>query len=163
MGFTNFKTINDMMEKYLHSTQDAGKKFYEEFKGKGSFVMLNLLKFKKEANYKNFENIKPKQEITGNQAYKMYIEKTLPFLEKFGSKVLFSGDSKHFVIGPETEEWDAVVMVEHKSVESFMQFAQDADYLKISGHRVAALEDSRLLPILKGTSKDDEKLMSSSI
>jgi hypothetical protein len=31
-----------------------------------------------------------------------------------------------------------------------MEFAQDKEYLKTAGHRTAALEDSRLLPIEEG-------------
>jgi hypothetical protein len=37
--------------------------------------------------------------------------------------------------------------VRQKSVEEFMAFASNEDYLAGIGHRLAALEDSRLLPI----------------
>jgi len=41
------------MENYLEATISAGKKFYNEFNGKGPFILLNLLKFKKVADYTN--------------------------------------------------------------------------------------------------------------
>ncbi|WP_246255857.1 hypothetical protein [Cyclobacterium plantarum] len=47
------------------------------------------------------------------------------------------------------EKWDAILLVEHKSVSKFMGFANSEDYLKNAGHRSAALEDSRLLPSTK--------------
>ncbi len=72
---------------------------------------------------------------------------TLPFLEEAGSQVLFYGESKNFIIGPKQEEWDVVLLVEHESVLKFMEFAQNEEYLKYAGHRTAALDDSRLLPI----------------
>jgi len=58
-----------------------------------------------------------------------------------------SQESKNFLIGPEHEAWDAILLVEHESVEKFIAFSQNKDYLKNAGHRTAALEDSRLLPI----------------
>lgn len=52
-----------------------------------------------------------------------------------------------FVIGPEAENWDFTLLIEHQLVDSFMAFAQDAEYLKTAGHRTASPSDSRLLPI----------------
>jgi len=40
-----------------------------------------------------------------------------------------------------------VLLVEHPSVEKFLEFAKNENYLKTAGHRTAALEDSRLLPM----------------
>ena len=60
---------------------------------------------------------------------------------------MFFGKSNNYVIGPTEEKWDLVLLVEHESVAKFMEFAQNEAYLKITGHRTAALEDSRLLPI----------------
>jgi len=135
------------MKNYIEATNEQGKAFYQHFHGKGKVIMLNLLKFKLKADYTGFETLKPKDEISGKEAYKLYVEKTLPELEKAGSKVLFYGDSKNFLIGPENELWDAVLLVEHESVSKFIAFAQNKDYLKYKGHRNAALEDSRLLPL----------------
>jgi len=137
----------DKIEKHLHPQQDAGKKFYQEFQDKGKVVMLNLLKFKDKADYTNLDALKPDKDITGKEAYKLYSNGAIPELEKIGSRVIFYGKSNHFLIGPEHESWDAVMLVEHPSVEKFMAFAKSEDYLAILGHRTAALEDSRLLPI----------------
>lgn len=135
------------MKQHLMVTPEAGKKFYLDFSQKGKVVMLNLLRFKLKADYSSLDSIAPENQISGREAYDLYMEATLPHLEKAGSQVLFYGDSKNFVIGPEQEEWDAVLLVEYESVLKFMEFARDKEYLKTSGHRTAALEDSRLLPI----------------
>ena len=108
--------------------------------------MLNLLKFRDLADYSMHEELKQLEEITGKEAYRFYMKGTLPELERAGGRVLYFGKSQYFLIGPDSEQWDAVLLVEHQSVQKFMEFAQNPNYLRIAGHRTAALEDSRLLP-----------------
>ena len=50
--------------------------------------MLNLLRYKEKADYSQHENLKPEAEISGEEAYQIYIEKTLPELHKAGSKII---------------------------------------------------------------------------
>ncbi|WP_298346310.1 DUF1330 domain-containing protein [uncultured Algibacter sp.] len=134
------------MQKYIDATPESGKKFYQDFHNKGKIVMLNLLKFREKADYKNLEQIQPDETISGEEAYKLYMKNTLPELKKAGSRIIYYGKSNDFLIGPESEKWDAILIVEHESVMKFMEFAQSEDYLKNAGHRTAGLEDSRLLP-----------------
>lgn len=134
------------MKKHINAQPEAGKQFYQDYHDKGTIVMLNLLKFKSKADYTDLDHIKPSQEISGEEAYQLYMKNTLPELEKAGSRIIYYGKSNAFLIGPESETWDAVLVVEHESVLKFMAFAQNEDYLKNAGHRTAALEDSRLLP-----------------
>ncbi len=135
------------MKNYIEASTEAGKSFYLKFKDRGKVVMLNLLKFRDVADYSKFDTLKPEQDISGEDAYKLYMEHTLPIIKKAGSRIIFYGSSAAFLIGPEYEKWDAVLLVEHESVEKFMGFANDKTYLATSVHRTAALEDSRLLPI----------------
>ncbi len=137
------------MDKYLEHSQEQGIKFYQNFHNKGKIIMLNMLKFKDKADYTGFDAIKPNRDISGKEAYKLYMDGVSSDLDMLGSKVIFYGSSKHFLIGPEHEIWDAILLVEHVSLEKFMEFAQNEAYLKNLGHRTAALEDSRLLPITK--------------
>lgn len=134
------------MKNYIETDYESGKRFYQDFHDKGKVVMLNLLKFREKADYTNLEELKPKQEISGEEAYRLYIDGALPELKKVGSRVIYYGKSKDFLIGPDAEKWDVVLIVEHQSVSKFMEFTKNKDYLKIAGHRTAALEDSRLLP-----------------
>ena len=140
------------MKQYINTTPESGKKFYQAFHDKGKVVMLNLLRFRAKADYTDLESIKPEEEITGEEAYQLYMNNTWPELKKAGGRVLFYGKSKSFLIGPESEEWDAVLLVEHQSVAKFIEFAQNEDYLRTAGHRTASLEDSRLLPMSENES-----------
>ncbi|MEL6538991.1 MAG: DUF1330 domain-containing protein [Bacteroidota bacterium] len=132
---------------HIQATPEAGKQFYQAFHDQGKVVMLNLLKFKAVADYSEAEHLDPGQEISGSEAYQRYMDATMPLLGKAGSRVLFWGKSNSYLIGPEAESWDMVLLVEHESVAKFMAFAQDEVYLKTAGHRTAALANSRLLPI----------------
>ncbi|PWJ58062.1 uncharacterized protein DUF1330 [Dyadobacter jejuensis] len=134
------------MSHYTHATVEAGMSFYQNFNGKGEIVMLNLLKYRSVANYADFETLQPAKEISGEDAYQLYLQHTIPLFEKAGSKILYYGKCKDFLIGPQTEQWDAMLLVKHHSVAKFIEFAQSKDYIKIEGHRTAALEDARLLP-----------------
>lgn len=147
MAFAKFKH-NDApsMEKHIDVKFESGKKFFLEFQNKGKVVMLNLLKFKEEADYANFESLNPESKISGKEAYKLYMKNVSPLLDEAGSRLIYYGECNSFLIGPESEHWDAILLVEHESVKKFMEFAQNENYLKYIGHRTAALEDSRLLP-----------------
>ncbi|MEO0895452.1 MAG: DUF1330 domain-containing protein [Bacteroidota bacterium] len=134
------------MTTYLDATQEAGKAFYMRNMG-DNLVMLNLLRFREHADYSGLSELAPKESISGKEAYQLYMDHTLPFLETAGSEVLFFGEGGDFLIGPSEEKWDAVLMVRHKSASAFLAFAQNKEYLAKAGHRKAALLDSRLLPI----------------
>ena len=112
--------------------------------------MLNLLRFRNWAEYEQFPDLAPTEPISGKAAYKLYMQHTLPFLTAAGGKLLFYGRGGPFLIGPEQEYWDAVLLVQHASTAKFLDFANDQGYLAIAGHRTAALIDSRLLPIEEG-------------
>lgn len=140
------------MKTYIDVTPEAGKAFYLEFRDKGPVVMLNLLKFKDVADYSDHAQLKPQHAISGLEAYQLYMEHVSPEIEKAGSKIVFQGSCSHFLIGPESEKWDHMLLVEHVSVDQFLQFAQNENYLQYLGHRTAALEDSRLLPIFRNAS-----------
>ena len=71
----------------------------------------------------------------------------MPHLEKSGVKLLFFGRGGSFLVGPEGERWDAAMLVQQSSSAAFMEFASNVEYLAGIGHRTAALEDSRLLPL----------------
>lgn len=131
---------------YLDATQEAGKNFVQRGID-GPVVMLNLLRFRKIADYSKFPALDPGEGISGAAAYKLYMKHTLPFLKEAGGEVLFSGKGGSFLIGPQAEQWDLVLLVRHQSTAAFLSFATDEGYLAIAGHRTAALSDSRLLPM----------------
>ncbi len=135
-----------MSKKYLSPTQKAGRDFI--MRGiEGKVVMLNLLRFREVADYSASPELKPEEPICGREAYQKYIDHTLPFLEESGGEILFLGEAGSYLIGPEDEYWDVAMLVRQSSVEQFLNFESHKEYLRGIGHRTAALEDSRLLPI----------------
>jgi len=132
---------------YLDPTQEAGRDFM--MRGiQGEVVMLNLLKFRDQADYSASPELEPEQPISGAAAYEVYMEHTRPFLEASGGSLDFIGEGGAFLIGPGDEHWDLALLVRQQSVESFMAFASDEAYGMGLGHRTAAISDSRLLPLV---------------
>ena len=134
---------------YLEPTQESGRALFARGIS-GSVVMLNLLRFRSIADYSATPELAPSTPITGEEAYRLYVTHTLPHLRESGGELLFFGRGGGFLIGPSEERWDAVMLVRQASLASFMAFASNQAYLSGIGHRIAALEDSRLLPIVEG-------------
>jgi len=114
----------------------------------GEVVMLNLLRLREMADYSASPELTPPAPITGAEAFRKYIDHTLPFLAQSGGELVFLGDGGNFLIGPQDERWDLAMLVRQRSADSFVAFASNAAYLAGLGHRTAALEDSRLLPLV---------------
>jgi hypothetical protein len=134
--------------RYLDATQDAGRALF--MRGiDGPLVMLNLLRFRVVADYSATPDLAPSAPITGAAAYDLYMQHTLPHLTAAGGEVLFFGSGGPWFIGPPGERWDAALLVRQSSLQSFMAFAANADYMAGLGHRLAALEDARLLPLVE--------------
>jgi len=133
---------------YLDPTQESGRALF--VRGiPGPVVMLNLLRFRPVADYSASPELAPAAPISGEAAYRLYMTHTLPFLHASGGDLLFYGKGGHFLIGPGDECWDAAMLVRQSSIASFFAFASNEGYLSGMGHRVAALADSRLLPLVE--------------
>ena len=111
---------------YLEPTQDSGRAFFTRGIS-GSVVMLNLLWFRATADYAAAPHLAPAAPITGEAAYRLYMEHTLPHLLRSGGKLLFFGRGGHFLIGPpdvfgigcERQERGGIVLLdEHGRVPS---------------------------------------------
>jgi hypothetical protein len=110
--------------------------------------MLNLLRLREQADYSASPQLAPPSPISGRDAYDLYVRHTIPFLDATGGSLEFFGMGGHYFIGPTDERWDIVMLITQSSVNDFFAFASDEAYMAGVGHRTAALEDSRLLPIV---------------
>lgn len=137
-----------MTERYLEVSQEAGAALFAR-NITGEIIMLNLLRFRDVADYSANPELMPSQPVSGAQAFQKYIDHTLPFLKDSGGDLLFLGKGGKYLIGPQEEHWDLVMLVRQKSLSDFMAFASNQEYLAGLGHRTAALEDSRLLPMIE--------------
>lgn len=132
--------------RYLELTQDAGRALVMRSLD-GQVVMLNLLRFRGIADYTATPALAPPSPISGEAAFQRYIEHTLPYLLQSGGSIEFLGNGGAWLIGPPDERWDMAMLIRQHSVESFLAFATHDAYLSGLGHRTAAIEDSRLLPL----------------
>jgi len=137
-----------MTERFLEVAQEAGAALFRRNIA-GEVVMLNLLRFRDVADYSANPELMPSQPISGAEAYQKYIDHTLPFLKESGGGLVFLGKGGRYLIGPQEEQWDLVMLVRQKSVSDFIAFSSNLEYLVGMGHRAAALEDSRLLPLVE--------------
>jgi hypothetical protein len=136
------------MQTYLEPTQDAGRALL--MRGiAGEVVMLNLVRLREVADYAANPELAPERPISGAEAYDRYIAHTLPYLAESGGALLFLGDGGPLLIGPKEERWDRAMLVKQSSVQAFMAFAAHNACLAGLGHRTAAIEDSRLLPLVQ--------------
>jgi hypothetical protein len=139
-------TSLEVESRYLEPTQEAGRAFVMR-QMEGPVTMLNLLRFREMADYSQTPELAPDIPISGAAAFYRYVEHTLPYLRESGGDLMFLGKGGPFLIGPAQERWDVAMLVQQHSVESFLAFAHHEAYLAGIGHRTAALEDSRLLPL----------------
>ena len=137
------------MPEYLHATPQGSLNLLSRSIN-GPVVMLNLLNFREAADYTGYPDLDPGHPLTGRQAYGLYMQAVRPLIVGAGGELVFMGRGGKFVVGPEAEGWDMVLVVRYPSVGAFVEFAQSEGYAAIAGHRTAALADSRLLPLEEG-------------
>jgi hypothetical protein len=114
----------------------------------GPVSMLNLLRFRETADYSDAPDLAPEDSISGEDAYTIYSAHTLAHLESVSGTVVFMGEGGSLLIGPQEARWDRVLLVRYPNLAAFIAMTQTPQYREGAGHRTAALEDSRLLPIV---------------
>lgn len=109
-------------------------------------VMLNLLKFRDVAVYKG-----QPADYSGREAYRRYSDVALQKLAEIGARVTYVGNMKATLIGPESEQWDEVLLVRYPSKQAFLGMMMQPDFFEATRHRTAALADSRLVATIEAT------------
>ncbi|WP_199100520.1 DUF2239 family protein [Dyella sp. ASV21] len=143
--------------RYLEPTEASGRAFVMR-QLSGPVVMLNLLRFRAIADYSASPALAPSSPIRGADAFQRYIAHTLPFLRESGGDIAFLGEGGAWLIGPSEERWDMAMLIRHRDASTFLGFASHAAYLAGMGHRIAAIEDARLLPLSEAVSTGEQRL-----
>jgi len=104
-------------------------------------VMLNLLKFREVAEYKDGRD----ERISGREAYMRYAEAMRGIVEAGGGRMLISADLNDVVIGEVGDLWDVVAMVEYPSAAGFFAIAASPEVAEIGVHREAGLAGQLLI------------------
>ena len=115
--------------------------------GGSPIVMLNLLRFREQADYPAGFEAEP---CSGREAYLRYAQHAIAALEKVGGSIVWSGQALATVIAPQGESWDEVILVEYPSKEAFLELGATVESSQATVHRKAGLEDSRLVAVIEG-------------
>lgn len=92
-------------------------------------VMVNLLRFNP----------------SGEEAYRRYADKMVPFVESKGGRVIWLGRIDSQVIGEGGDSFHMVGLVEYPSRKAFVEIATDPYVQEIGEFRAAGLEGQWLL------------------
>lgn len=117
-GRANMNTMGINKDQFIKLLKNSNQK---------PFVMLNLLKFKKDG---------------GRESYARYLQEAAKFVEGVGGKLLFLSQPLELLNG--TETWDLLMLVQYPSRKAFVEMAGNPEYLKIHSFREGALENAVL-------------------
>jgi uncharacterized protein (DUF1330 family) len=106
-------------------------------------VMLNLLKFKDKAVYKDGRAT----DLSGREAYQRYGDLMVPFVASHGGRIVFTGAANGLVIGEVGELWDMVALMEYPSAEAFAKIAMSPEVAGFGVHREAGLAGQLLIEV----------------
>ena len=104
-------------------------------------AMLNLLKFREKAVYKDGRS----DNISGREAYMRYGNAMTKIVEREGGKVLFTGRIAGLVIGEVEGMWDVAAIMEYPSRAAFQRIVTLPEVAEIGVHREAGLEGQLLI------------------
>jgi len=104
-------------------------------------AMLNLLKFREKAVYKDGRP----DDISGREAYQRYVNAMTKIVEREGGRLLFAGRIEGVVIGEIEGVWDVAAIMEYPSRAAFQRIVTLPEVQEISVHREAGLEGQLLI------------------
>jgi uncharacterized protein (DUF1330 family) len=113
-------------------TQDASPK---------KIAMLNLLKFREKAVYKDGRA----DDISGREAYLRYADAMTKIVEREGGRILFTGRIAGVVIGEVEGVWDVAAIMEYPSRAAFQRIVTLPEVAEIGVHREAGLKGQLLI------------------
>lgn len=102
--------------------------------------MLNLVRLRDRALYADG------REASGLDAYRAYGAASGPIFRRVGGAIIWRGQPRGVLIGPGDEAWDLAFIAAYPSAAAFLDMVTDETYQREAvPHRVAAVEDSRLI------------------
>ena len=101
----------------------------------GPICMVNLLKFKPQAEYEDGRETA----LSGREAYDLYAEGVKKLLEEVGGYLGFEAGVERLALGEVEELWDAVGLAVWPSRQTMLEVMQSEGMQEISVHRSAGL------------------------
>ena len=111
-------------------------------------VMVNLLKFRDQAQYEDGFDAEP---CSGFEAYLRYSAVATQTIAKVGGKLLWSGLPEMTMITGSGSEWDLVAIVRYPSRQSFLEMTALPEYQAAMPHRKAGLAFQDLIQCNEGS------------
>jgi uncharacterized protein (DUF1330 family) len=133
--------INMRVENAVYPTAERIKSLSGEKAADGPIAMVNLLKFRAKAVYKDGRP----DEISGREAYMRYATEMRKIVEGAGGRFVFAGSIDALVIGEVEELWDVAAIVEYPSRAAFQQLVMSPEVQAIGVHREAGLAGQLLI------------------
>ena len=118
----------------VHPTKEQMEGFLEG-DSEAPIAMINLLKFREKAQYEDGRDT----DLTGEQAYAIYMDEVVGHLNKVGGEVSFGGSINRLMLGEVEELWDKTFIAKYPSKKAMLKMVTDPDYLESNKHRVAGL------------------------
>ena len=99
------------------------------------FVMVNLLKFKDQAEYADGRDT----DLSGREAYALYGAAVRKLIDELGGRSIYSGPVTGLMLGEVDELWDMVALVEYPNSAAFQAMVTSEAYQAAHVHRDAGL------------------------
>lgn len=123
------------VENAVGPNEDQIKTFMEPGHDKPVY-MVNLLKYKKKAEYEDGRETN----LTGREAYKIYAGEVAEHLAAVGGKGVFGASVTQLTIGNVEDLWDDVAIAMYPNRKAMMEMSMLPDFAASSAHRTAGLE-----------------------
>ena len=126
----------------IDPTPEQIKAFHGDSAEGEPVFMLNLLKFKDKATYRDGED------VSGATAYGRYAKAFSAMLSDLnleGVETVYSGRAHNFLIGDGEGEWDSVAIVRYPDAKAMFETVSSAAYRKFHYHRKASLAGQLLI------------------
>ena len=101
----------------------------------GPIVMVNLLKFRKKAEYADGRGT----ELSGREAYQLYGDAVVKLLPKYGGRAIFAGDVSFLALGQVEDLWDEIALAEYPNRAALWAMSSSAEWQAAAVHRGAGL------------------------
>ena len=118
--------VNPTPEQIMELTEDGHD---------SPIYMVNLLKFKNKAEYEDGRET----QLTGQEAYSIYLDEVAAHLEKVGGRPGIAGEVTGLRLGTVEDLWDMVAIAIYPNRKAMFAMVMDPDYRKSAEHRSAGL------------------------
>ena len=140
------------VENRVYPNREQMKGFFEEGNDDQPIYMINLLKFKEKAEYKDGRETS----LSGREAYALYGEIIEKHLIEIGGELIFKSKVTRITVGKVDELWDAIAIAKWPSKKVMGENMMPTDPKLLEGyqHREAGLAGQLNIESVEGMFDD---------